>query len=497
MLPDGYYLDADNIDLNNPLEGTMTWDDIYPYMAHATDDWVVDKNYAAGDMVVNNAISWTCILANIGQLPSEGTYWKKSEGTVTTAVGEFKFVDKNLTFNPLDPTLIMHDGTVPKVHFITGNLAGYEFPIAGYNKDTKQISFQQIQDANDSFLPTAGYTFSENDQYNIVDFYMPQEYITKSQNYLKAKAIEWLNQYSKDQVSYKGEVDEVWASNNQIELNIGDLIRVIDADFNIDIQYRIIEIKRYRRNNQKYEITLDDTPYVPTKLTAIKNAITKNSTYIQYNSLDTQMSKTRTYKGADEAIKMAFDPTGSSFTNGIAPLFVKSAMALFGTETQQYKLIGINMATNPNTPNVVNWIAGQITDYTQQENARTWNIPLGTFTCADNSTPYYCYIKCATATGSTSAEIFFSEKAYKVNEDNDFYYFLFGTLTELYANSNIRQFYTSYGYTYVNGGNVVTGKVESADGDSYFDLDNGNVHIGSNEKNFDWNKKNEIGRAHV
>lgn len=484
MLPNSYYLDADNIDLNNPLEGTMTWDDIYPCMLHATDDWNASTAYAIGEMVVYNNISWTCLVGNTNQTPSEGTYWQISEGTVTTAVSQYKLIDKNLTFNPLDPNLIMHDGTVPKVHFITGNLAGYEFPIAGYNKDTKQITIQQIQDANDSYLPTAGYTFSENDQFNIVDFYMPSEYISKAENLLKAKATEWLNQYSKDQVSYKGEVDTVWATDGKVELNCGDVIEVIDTDFGIDLPYRITDLKRYITEPYKYEIVLDDTPYVPTKLSSMKNEIVKNSTYIQYNNLDTQMAKTRTYKGAAEAINMAFDPTGNYFTNGIAPLFVKSAMALFGTETQQYKLTGINMTTNPSTPNVVSWNSGTITDYTQQDTARTWNITSGSFTATDNNTPYYCYIKCITNAGNTSAEIFFSEKPYKVNEDSGFYYFLFGTLTELYSGSNIRQFYTSYGYTYINGGNVVTGKIQSSNGSVYIDLDNGVIHFGGTSDNY-------------
>jgi len=38
MLPNRYYLDADNIDLSSPLEDTQTWDDIIPTMQHATED---------------------------------------------------------------------------------------------------------------------------------------------------------------------------------------------------------------------------------------------------------------------------------------------------------------------------------------------------------------------------------------------------------------------------------------------------------------------------
>ena len=484
MLPSKYYLDAQNIDLKHPLEATQTWDDIYPCMLHATLDWDSATAYAAGDMVVYNNTSWTCLVANTGQTPAEGTYWQISEGTVTSANSEYKFIDKNLTFNPLDPALVMTDGTVPKIHFITGNLAGYEFPIADFNKDTKEIAIQSIQDGNDSILPTAGYTFAEGDQFVVVDFYMPQEYITKAENYLLAKATEWLNQYSVDQVTYKGAIDEVWALNNHIELETGDLIEVIDSDFGIDIKYRITELKRYLRHPYRYEITLDASPYVPTKLQSIINKTNETSTYVKYSNLNTQMAKVRTYKGASEAINMAFDPNGKYFTDGIAPLFVKSAMALFGTETQQYRTTGINVATNPATPNVVSWAAGTITDSTQQSTDRTWNIPLGSFTATDNNTAYYCYIKCAVAAGSTSAEIMFSEKAYKVNADSDYYYFLLGTLTKL--SGSIRQFYTSAGFTFINGGNIVTGLIQSSDGNTRINLNDGTVHFGSTSKYLDY-----------
>ena len=484
MLPDKYYLDADNIDLKNPLYGTADWDDIYPAMLHATDYYDSSVTYVSGDMVVYNNYSWTCITTCTGQTPQEGTYWQITEGTATTAVSEYKLIDKNLSFNPRDPKLVMSDGTQPKIHFITGNLAGYEFPITSFNTETKQITIGNIQDSNDSVLPTAGYTFAAGDQFNIVDFYMPDSYITKNENYLKAKAQEYLNQYSVDQVNYKGEVNTVWATDNQIELNIGDLIQIEDDDFNINLKYRIIDLKRYITEPYKYEIVLDNTPYVPTKIQSIVNSTTQNKTYIQYNNLNNQMSKVRTYKGAAEALAMAFDPEGSYFTEGIAPLFVKSAMALFGTESQQYSISEVKVTTYLNTPNVVSWSAGTISDSTQQESERTWNIPSGSFTATDNNSSYYAYVRCNKTVGSSDAIILFSETQYKVNTDNDYYYFLLGTLTKL--SESIRQFYTSKGFTFIDGDTIVTGKVKSQNGNSYFDLDNDEMHFGNTEKYIEW-----------
>ena len=484
MLPDKYYLDSNNIDIKNPLEGTYTWDDIYPCMMHATDDYDASKTYAAADMVVYNGISWTCLVSCTGQTPAEGTYWQISEGTVTSVNSEYKLIDKNLTFNPIDKDLIMTDGTQPKIHFITGNLAGYEFPISDFNTTTKQITISTIQDGNDSNLPTAGYTFQVGDQFNVVDFYMPSSYITKAENYLKAKAIEYLDKYSVDQVSYKAEVDTVWASANHIELYAGDLIQIVDDDFGINLPYRIIDLKRYITEPYKYEIVLDNTPYVPSKIQSVINSANKSNTYIQYNNLNTQMAKVRTYKGATEVLNDAFDPGSKYFTEGIAPLFVKTAMALFGTETQQYAINGVEVKTYKNTPNLISWTSGTISDDTQQDTTRTWNISNGSFNATGDTTSYYAYIRCNAAIGDTGAIILFSETQYKVNADSDYYYFLLGTLTGI--NGSIRQFFTSNGFTFINGNTITTGKIQSQNENSYFDLDNDEMHFGDTEKYIEW-----------
>ncbi len=491
MLPGKYYLDASNIDLKNPLEDTHTWDDIYPAMLHATKDYDATATYVSGDMVIYNNLSWTCLASSItGSYPVEGTNWQITEGTVTEFVNEFKLIDKNLTFNPLDPTLIMSDGTIPKIHFITGNLAGYEFPISDFNKTTKQITFKSIEDGNDSTLPTAGYTFGVGDQFNIVDFYMPQEYITKNELYLQAKAQEYLNQYSLDQVSYKCGVDEIWSTENAIEFQDGSIIHVIDTDFGIDLDYRVINCKRYINSPYKYELELDNTPYVPSNIQSIINSTVKSNTYIQYNNLDNQMSKIRTYKSAKEAIEMAFDPESGYFTEGIAPLFVKTAMALFGTNTQQYQLTGVGITTSPLTPSIVTWSSGTIVDNSQQDTDRTWNIPAGSFTADNNDTFYYCYIRCDVTAGSTVSQIIFSEKRYKINSDSNYYYFLLGSLGKYNETIGIRQFYTSIGFTFINGGNIITGKILSADGNTYVNLDTGDVHFGDANTYLDWNKAN-------
>ena len=75
-----------------------------------------------------------------------------------------------------------------------------------------------------------------------------------------------------------------------------------------------------------------------------------------------------------------------------------------------------------------------------------------------------------------------SEKGIKF--DSDYYYFLLGTLTGI--NGSIRQFFTSNGFTFINGNTITTGKIRSQNENSYFDLDNDEVHFGDAEKYIEW-----------
>lgn len=484
MLPNRYYLDADNIDLSSPLEDTQTWDDIIPTMQHATEDYDPTKTYYAWNQVLYSGYSWDCIATATGVTPTEGAYWKYSEGTVTTAVSQYKLIDKNLTFDPLDMQYRMTDGTIPKVKFFTGNLAGYEFPITGYNNATKQITIEQISDGTDSLLPTASYGFKVGDRFGFVDLYMPASYVAKAEQRLLAKAQEFLEKYSKDQISYSGDVDEIWATKGDIELHIGDVIHFVDADFNISLDYRIIKVTRNLTREHKYSIELSTLPYIPTKITSITNKVTQNETYIEYNGLNTKMSKSKTFLGAREAIDMAFDPSGSYFTDKIKPLIVETSALLVGTEQQQYQVTDLSFKTYASNPNLIEWLEGTITDSSVEESERTWNIVSGNFTATDDNQTYYCYIRCVRNSGSTSAIVLFDTVQHLTEEGNDYYYFLMGSLSSV--KNGMRQLYTSKGFTFINGDTIVTGTIQSESGETYLDLKNGITHIGSTEKYIDY-----------
>ena len=493
MLPNAYYLDSANIDVNNPLEEVVTWDSIYPCLEHAKTEYSPTTSYSLGDQVLYNRISWDYIYAtpSAGNVPATASsYWRMSEGSVTSMVSTLKFTDANLTFNPLDAAYAMSDGTQAKVAFLTGNLAGYELPIQSYDPLTKSITLGTIEDGTDNIIPAKDYTFAYGDQYFFVDIYMPQTYIDKAEQRLLAKANEYLAKYSYDTVAYKGDVSIIWATENAIELHIGDMITVVDTDYGVNDEFRIISLTRNITNPYKYTIELSQLPYIPSRIEDIENAVNDNNDYIDRNGSDKIMFRAHTYKGAKEALDMAFDPEGNYFTDKIKPLIVETSQVLVGTNTQQYQLTGLEFSTLSSNPNHVDWTAGTITDSSMEESARAWNIAAGSFDAdVDPLKSYYCYIVCTRATGSLVAEIQFSEDKKTVKFDNTYYYFLLGTLGQKI--DGVRQFWTSKGFTFISGDTIVTGRIKNTTGTVDINLTEGKMVIGSGTQKLEFNVDND------
>jgi hypothetical protein len=483
MLPNRYYLDAPApyIDLANPLEGVQTWDDIMPNLQHATVDYNNDTQYEIGSQTLGlDGKSWDCISPCKGIIPVEGDNWKLSEGTITTFITESLnnvFVDKNLSFNPLASQYIMADGTQPKVCFITGDMAGYQFPITysiaeeggGY-----RLTIGQIQDSVGSYIPTVSYGFKQYDQYVLVDLYPPQSYVNKAEQRLLAAAEIYLAQYCIDQNTYDCPIDPVWSNINKIGFKIGQIVHIYNAELGVDDDYRIISLTRNITLPYNQKITLSNLPYIPSTYAQLKNDVANNTTYLQLSNINSPMFKVKTFRGAQEALEMAFDPDGDFYNKSIQPLSIQTAAVLVGTRTQQFSVSGIKFSSPIGTPNTISWTEGSITDSLMQTGDRTWSVVGSSFTVTDGDAAiYYCYLRCPVNVALTSGDIIFTQNQYKTKGTDGYYWFLVGTLGSVY--NNRREFYTSYGFSFINGNNITTGKVQSRNGSTYFDLDNNEI----------------------
>ena len=172
-------------------------------------------------------------------------------------------------------------------------------------------------------------------------------------------------------------------------------------------------------------------------------------------------------------------PSGSYFTDKIKPLIVETSALLVGTDQQQYQVTDLSFKTYSSNPNLIEWLAGTLIDSSVEESERTWSIVSGSFAATDDNQAYYCYIRCVRTSGSTSAIVLFDTVQHLTEEGNDYYYFLLGSLSSV--KNGMRQLYTSKGFTFINGDTIVTGRIQSENGNVDIDLANEQLHFGDSD----------------
>lgn len=81
-------------------------------------------------------------------------------------------------------TKYLLNGVSAKVHFNTGNLAGYEFEIHAYDHATHTFTLKKITDNRDMSFPSetsSAFQFGIGDEYVLIDIALPQSYIDEAE----------------------------------------------------------------------------------------------------------------------------------------------------------------------------------------------------------------------------------------------------------------------------------------------------------------------------
>ena len=171
---------------------------------------------------------------------------------------------------------------------------------------------------------------------------------------------------------------------------------------------------------------------------------------------------------------MVFDPDGDYYSDKIKPLSIDTLALSVGAKSMQFGLT--NTVFQPNyggNSNVVKWQGGVLTHYTiNEETAVSWVMADGTVTLANNQA-YFLYAKCAK--NGNAGTFIFSTSQIKVEQDASYYHFLIGTISSIDPELKVRSLSLTYGFSMINGRFIKTGRIESADGTTYFDLDNSEI----------------------
>lgn len=418
-----------------------------------------------------------------GSIPFPEIYPKRTGKITALGATKFKFVDSGMDFDLNEKesdgvtTKYLIAGTSAKVHFNTGNLAGYEFEIkkGGYSHASKE--FEIIPFTNDSGqkfpdVDSEAFQFALGDEYVILDIVMPQTYIDNAENELLVKGLEQFELHKNAKVSYDLEIDPAYMEKIGIgNFDIGDYVTVVDKPLGINKMLRInsttvtfIEGGVYNPFN--YKVTIADSyeinyaSQVILDVKTIKNVLSiTNLGNINYSKLG--------LKTTQELQNLAFDTDGYFWPENIKPESIETNMLSVGAKSQQVSCSVVFELMVDGNKNKVKANAGVI--YSQTFD-KTWNISENNITIPDDQ---FRYVYAVCSKSSTDAVIEFTQEKIKFDDDVNDFYFLLGILHTVV--DDVRVLSITIGTTTINGGLIRTGIISSLDMQTYFNLDTGDI----------------------
>ena len=385
-------------------------------------------------------------------------------------------------------TKYLLNGVAAKVHFNTGNLAGYEFEIAKYDHATHKITLRKFTDDRGDVFPSetsAAFQFATGNEYKIVDITLPPELISAAENELLETGTKFYDQNSQPKVQYsvsvtKAYIEKHFATDAGI-VNVfvpGDYVPIKDPDIDVDKAIRIKSITRNVLDPYEYNLTISDT--VTSNITnRVISDIIDIDKVLEVNNLKDPARARANWRSSREVLDMVFDPEGDYYTDKIKPNSIDTLALSVGAKSMQFGLSNTIFMPNYNgNVNILKWKGGILSHYAiSDDGVKSWIIQDGQITLNDSSKPYYIYAKCNRNGENGTFDI--TTVQHKVEESTEFYYFWVGIVNSVDSETNVRTLSLMYGFTTINGRYIKTGRIESSgDGESYFDLDSNEFALG-------------------
>ena len=413
-------------------------------------------------------------------------------GKVTAIVdGDvLSFIDETFPFdikktNADGETEYMIAGVSPKVHFNSGNLAGYEFEVHDYDHATHKFTLIKQTDDRGHVFPSAtspAFQFGVNDTYKVLDIAYSKDIEEEAEKKLAEEGEKYYDDNCQPKVQYSIEVTKSFverhfgASDGIVNVFApGDCLPIKDDEIGVDKAIRIKSFTRNVLDPYEYALTISDVAVKADIITRVISEIGDIDKVITINNLKDPAQARANWRSSREVLNMVFDPeTGGYYKDKITPESVDTMALSVGAKSMQFGLTNTVFQPNFNgNAQVVKWKGGVLTHYTiDPENARSWVLADGEITFTDTA-PFYIYARCNR--NGEDGVFEFSKTQHKVEESATVYYFLVGVLNSVDADTNVRSIALTYGFTMVNGRFIKTGRIESADGTTYFDLDNSEI----------------------
>lgn len=372
-------------------------------------------------------------------------------------------------------------GVSAKIHFNTGNLAGYEFDIHKYDHATRTFTLKKLTDDRGAVFPSAtsvAFQFAVGDEYKILDVTLPEQYQTEAERKLQEQGNEYYRQNSQPKVKYglsvsKEYLMKLFADGTTSLFMPGDYINIKDESIGVDKAVRIQSLQRSLFDVYNYTLTIADVAEsnITTRVISELLEIDKITTLHQLK--DPTRAKAN-WRSSREVLDMVFDPEGDYYTDKIKPNSIDTLSLSVGAKSMQFALQNVVFDANyQGQKNVVKVSEGTLTHYTIEDSPRTWIVAPAVVSFEEDNTPYYILARCSKS--GDSATIVFSKSPIRVEQEAGMYHFWIGVVNSVDETLQARSMSLTYGFSTINGRFIKTGRIESADGNTYFDLDAGEI----------------------
>ena len=420
------------------------------------------------------------------------------------------------SFNFTEDLII--EGQELSVHFKSGQLRGREFALA-YHKDAKSVTdsadvdgyfevkagdYEIIFDEQTEgfVIPSVDYIIPQNgDEIVLFNIELPSEYVSSSQDELESELDKEIERRTKDNNSYEFSSNPVEFYNAGTFLEVGQKVKFINNGTTLETRVLMVERHLDRPYEQRIRVgnsvivgtrqqLKDEVREVGQEIDALHSQ-SNNVASIQRSHERELMLTAGRFLEMQETMKM-LEAAVKGYTDAISPITVQTMAMMVGDESLQYRftasrksLVSIPCPVSYDsarkqmvaTKSALVHLTLGITSITAKDTRkamdyRSWNMSeWGSVVITEPVKSYYVYAY--VEENGTEGTFRLSEVARDMREDNGYLYLLVGILNAEYAEK--REFVTVYGFTEVLPSQVITDRIVSADGQTYFDLSKGEI----------------------
>ncbi len=403
------------------------------------------------------------------------------EGAIANvSANGFEFDVPTMDFN-LNTQL--NPGVAAKCIFKSGRLSGYSFEIASFNAASNTVRLVAYTAEDGTVYPNATALPEAGDTITYVDIYMPTSYVTNAESELRAQTQTYLDENKLQRVSYSLKLDPTLSKS--MDLDVGDTVTLIDADYGIN---RTIRVKKITVDNVNYptNIAIELSDYISVakidKVIAKQNSAEREVIKINATSQESARQNYQNQKILQEKI---YDPDGYFDVDNIRPLSIDTLLLSVGAKSQNFKLSQVQI--EPNLAGDANHMAvtAGVLIHKEIKNFQggyDWGIVANDFDLLTPTTTYFLYAKCSK---TTDQGIWVLSETSELSDQANDYYFWVGMLYPV--QDDRRDYDMTNGMTFINGGTITTGRIQSSDEQNYIDLDLNKFRMGDQTSSLDWN----------